>query len=91
MIICEFCRQFQKDGKCKFGLRIPKRMSCREFNPGMERFCSDPSDFVGAGQILQMAGFFGLKGPEMKKIRAMATLAETRLQTLAISAALPDP
>jgi hypothetical protein len=57
----------------------------------MERFCSDPSDFVGAGQILQMAGFFGLKGPEMKKIRAMATLAETRLQTLAISAALPDP
>ena len=81
MIICEFCLQFQKDGQCNFGLRIPKGMSCREFDPGIEKFCSDPSDFVNAGQILQMARFFGVKGSEMKKVKAMAVLAETRLQT----------
>jgi len=90
MIICEFCRQFQKDGQCKFGLRIPKLMGCREFDPGIEKFCSDPGDFVNAGQIVQMAGFFGVKGSEMKKVKAMATLVETRLQTPLISAALPD-
>ena len=77
MIICEFCLQ-QVGGQCKFGLRIPKSMSCREFDPGVERFCSNPSDFTNAGQLVQMASFFGIKGREMKKVRAMATLVETR-------------
>jgi hypothetical protein len=54
-------------------------MSCPEFDPGIEKFCSNPSDFTNAGQIVQMASFFGIKGREMKKVRAMATLAETRL------------
>ena len=76
MIICEFCLQYEEDGKCGFGLNIPKQMSCREFNPGIKKFCSDPKDFVSSGQIVQMATFFGLKGMEMKKIKLMATLEE---------------
>jgi len=47
-------------------------MSCREFEPGIEKFCSNPGDFVGTGQILQMATFFGIKGTELKKITIMA-------------------
>ncbi len=81
MIICEFCRQFQGADKCGFGLRIPKKMSCGEFDPGIEKFCSDPNDFTNAGQIVQMASFFGIKGREMKRVRAMAALAETGIQT----------
>ena len=81
MIICEFCAHFQDGDKCGLGLRIPKNMSCLEFDPGIERFCSNPSDFTSAGQIVQMASFFGIKGREMKKVRAMATLEETRLNT----------
>lgn len=73
MVICEFCIQFRADGRCAFGLRIPKAMSCREFQPGIEKFCSDPADFVSAGQILQMANYFGVKGTELKKVTAMAT------------------
>ena len=76
MIICEFCLQFQKDGRCAFGLNIPKRMGCREFDPGIEKFCSNPDDFVSPGQILQMAGFFGLKGIELKKVKLMAAREE---------------
>ena len=76
MIICEFCLQFQNDGQCNLGLRIPKRMSCREFDPGIERFCSNPSDFTGARQIIQMATFFGIKGMEMKKIQLIAAHEE---------------
>ena len=76
MIICEFCLQFQNDGRCGFGLRIPKRMSCREFDPGIEKFCSNPSDFKGAGQIIQMATFFDIKGIELKKIKMIAAREE---------------
>jgi len=72
MLICEFCVQQQQSGNCGLGLRIPKRMSCREFEPGIEKFCSNPGDFVGTGQILQMATFFGIKGTELKKITIMA-------------------
>ncbi|MGH9761519.1 MAG: hypothetical protein ACREDR_22185 [Blastocatellia bacterium] len=75
MSICELCRQFE-DAKCNFGLRLPQRMSCRHFEPGIEKFCANPTDFVSAGQILQMASYFGLKGAEMKKIKQMATTAE---------------
>lgn len=76
MRICEFCIQFQQDGKCAFGLNIPSRMSCREFDPGIEKFCADPSDFVKAGQIIQIATFFGIKGMELKKIKLIAAREE---------------
>lgn len=59
------------------GLNIPKAMSCREFGPGLEKFCSNPSDFVSPSQIIQMATFFGFKKAELKKIRLMAEAAQT--------------
>jgi hypothetical protein len=46
-------------------------MHCREFDPGIEKFCSNPSDFVSAAQIIQMATFFGIRGAELKKIKLM--------------------
>ena len=82
MIICEFCLQFQDNGQCGFGLRIPKRMSCREFDPGVEKFCSNPSDFKGVRQIIQMATFFGIKGMELKKVQLIgAQEEESRLES----------
>ena len=77
MIVCDFCSQYQQDGKCRLGLNIPKTMGCREFDPLMERFCSDPKDFVSAGQINQMAAFFGIKGRELKKVALMAAREES--------------
>jgi hypothetical protein len=59
------------------GLNIPKGMSCREFAPGIEKFCSNPSDFVSPSQIIQMATFFGFKKAELKKIKIMAEAAQT--------------
>ena len=76
MIICEFCRQYQPDGSCRLGLNIPKAMGCREFDPSMERFCSDPKDFVSPGQIVQMATFFGIKGRELKRVSLMVAREE---------------
>jgi hypothetical protein len=52
-------------------------MSCREFAPGMERFCADPKDFVSPRQIIEMAAFFGMKGMELKKVKRMAVGEET--------------
>ncbi len=51
-------------------------MSCREFDPSLERFCSEPKDFVSHAQIVQMATFFGMKGSELKKVTLMASRAE---------------
>jgi hypothetical protein len=51
-------------------------MGCREFDPGIERFCAKPSDFVSAGQIIQMATFFGLGGLELKKVKQLARKEE---------------
>ena len=76
MVICEFCLQYGEDGKCWLGLNVPRQMSCREFTPGIQRFCSDPHDFVSVGQIVQMATFFGIKGTELKKVKLMAGLEE---------------
>jgi hypothetical protein len=76
MIICEFCLQYKQDGKCSFGLNLPKRMGCREFDPGIEKFCAEPSDFKGSSQIIQMATFFGIKGMELKKIKLIAAQEE---------------
>ncbi len=80
MIVCDFCIQYQEDGKCGFGLNIPKHMSCREYNPGLEKFCSDPKDFVSASQLIQMAAYFGMKGMELKKVKLMASQEEKRLR-----------
>jgi len=51
-------------------------MGCREFDPGIEKFCSDPNDFVSPGQIIQMATFFGIKGTELKKVKLIAAREE---------------
>lgn len=83
MIICEFCLNYRQDGECMLGLKIPKAMSCREFGPGIEKFCSDPGDFVNPNQIIQMATYFGMKGTELKKVKLMATRAESTRQIAA--------
>ena len=80
MGICEFCVRFQEKGECSLGLNIPRGMGCREFEPGIEKFCSNPSDFVNPGQIIQMATFFGIKGTELKKVKLMAA-RENELRT----------
>lgn len=77
MIICEFCMRYEPNGKCGLGLTIPKRMGCREFDPGVERFCADPSDFVSSRQLVEMATYFGIKGMELKKIKLMITREES--------------
>ena len=77
MIVCELCLHYQRDGECRLGLKIPKGMSCRDFGPGIEKFCSDPKDFVSSNQIVEMATFFGMKGTELKKVKLMANRAET--------------
>ena len=77
MIICEFCSQYGPDGKCRLGLNIAKGMSCREFGPGIEKFCSNPNDYVNPRQIVQMATYFGMKGTELKKVKLMAAREES--------------
>jgi hypothetical protein len=74
--VCDFCTQYRQDGSCRLGRNIPKAMGCREFEPSLEKFCSDPKDFVGAAQIVQMATFFGMKGSELKKVNLMAAREE---------------
>jgi hypothetical protein len=81
MIICEFCVQYQNDGQCRFGFPIPTRMGCHEFDPGIAKFCANPTDFVDGRQIIQMATFFGIKGMELKKVKRIATLEEQRRAT----------
>ena len=73
MIICELCSHYGLSLECRLGLRIPKGMSCQDFGPTMEKFCSDPTDFVDERQIIQMATFFGMKGTELKKVKHMAS------------------
>lgn len=82
MIVCDFCRHYRPDGQCSLGLKIPKAMSCREFDPSLEQFCSEPKDFIDNAQIVQMATFFGMRGSELKKIKLMAAREElARSQT----------
>lgn len=47
-------------------------MKCREFAPGMEKFCAKPTDFVSPNQIIEMARFFGLERTELKKVKIIA-------------------
>jgi hypothetical protein len=85
MLVCEFCEQYRQDGKCGLGLNIPKGMGCSQFDPSLEKFCSDPKDFVSPRQITEMATYFGIKGMELKKVKLMADREEnTRLQVPAI-------
>lgn len=77
MKICDFCFNFELNGTCRLGLPLPKSMTCREFGPTLEKFCSDPRDFVDPKQIVQMSTFFGIKGPELKKIKLMAAREES--------------
>lgn len=76
MIVCEFCLHYKEDGACALGLKIPKKMSCREFGPEVGRFCANPKDFVNPEQIVQMATFFGFQKMELKKVRLMAVKEE---------------
>ena len=76
MIVCDFCKYFRQDGECYLGLKIPKTMGCRGFDPSLEKFCSEPKDFVSHAQIVQMATFFGMKGSELKKVNLMASREE---------------
>lgn len=77
MIICELCMHYRPDGKCGMDLKIPKGMSCREYFPGLQRFCANPGDFVNSSQVIAMATFFGMKGTELKKVKAMGVRAES--------------
>ena len=77
MSICDFCLEFETGGSCRRGLKLPKRMSCREFGPTLDKFCSNPNDFVDPRQLVQMAVYFGMKGPELKKVQVMAALAQS--------------
>jgi hypothetical protein len=52
-------------------------MTCREFDPSLEKFCADPKDFVSPRQLVQMATYFGVKGPELKKVKLMAAREES--------------
>jgi hypothetical protein len=51
-------------------------MKCGDFYPSLDRFCSNPKDFVNGAQLIQMAMFFGVRGPELKKIKLMAEAEE---------------
>ena len=68
---------YRPDGSCALGLNIAKGMRCHDFEPGMEMFCADSKDFVNSRQITDMAAFFGIKGPELKKVRLMAAREES--------------
>lgn len=89
MRICEFCLLFRNNGECELGLKIPKGMGCREFDPGIEKFCSDPKDFKSPAQIVEMATFFGIKGTELKKVKLIGK-REERMRS-AIQTAEPEP
>ena len=77
MKVCDFCTQYRLDDSCRLGLKPPKGMSCRAFEPSLESFCSDPKDFVNPAQIVQMATFFGMKVSELKKVNLMAAREES--------------
>lgn len=76
MRICDFCDQLRANGECALGLDKPKRMSCKVFEPGVDRFCSNAADFVNAAQLVRMATYFDIKGSELKKVAVMARDAE---------------
>lgn len=58
-------------------------MSCREFEPSIEKFCSNPADFVSEAQLVQMAGYFEIKGAELAKIKTVASREVSRRTLIA--------
>jgi hypothetical protein len=72
MTLCEFCVLQQTDGRCSRGRSTPTKMKCVEFTPGIERFCSTPSDYSGREQLKQMASHFGLAGKELERVLALS-------------------
>ncbi len=71
MILCELCKLQATDKSCSLALKIPEKMRCPDFTPGIERFCATPEDYPRKDQAYQMALFFGLKGKELKRVQAM--------------------
>jgi hypothetical protein len=82
VIICDFCLLRSQEGACRIGLNIPKTMKCREFAPGIERFCAKPADFVSLNQITDMARFFGLEKTELKKVKTLMAYRSYRQPSL---------
>ncbi len=76
MIICDLCMHYRPDSQCGMDLKIPKGMSCKDYYPGLQKFCENPNDFVNSGQVVAMATFFGMKGAELKKVKEMGLRAE---------------
>jgi hypothetical protein len=76
MILCEFCQLQQQNGGCGLGHQPPKKMRCRDFQPGFDRFFGDRADFTGRKQVEQMALFFGLAGGELEKVLRMVDREE---------------
>ena len=72
MTVCDFCVLRSQEGACRLGLNIATTMKCREFAPGIEKFCGNPTDFVSPNQIIDMARFFGLERTELKKVKIIA-------------------
>ena len=70
--VCDFCVQLSAGRQLPARPDIPKTMGCHAFEPSLERFCSDPKDFVGPAQIIQMATFFGMKGVSEEVTRMAA-------------------
>ncbi len=58
-------------------------MSCRDFEPSVERFCSNPADFVSEAQFVQMASYFEIKGAELAKIKTVASREVQRRSLIA--------
>jgi hypothetical protein len=73
--LCEFCSEYDSDGTCRLGRLAPRGFGCRDYAPEMASFFSNPLDFTGVAQVIQMATFFGFRGSEMKKVKFMAVRA----------------
>ena len=73
MKLCEFCIHQNADGSCAAGHRLPQKMRCVDFTPGIERFCATPADYTGRAQLKQMAVFFGLAGKELQRVLALGS------------------
>ena len=76
MKLCDFCVLQQTDGRCSKERKLPQKMRCVDFTPGLERFFATPADYAGPEQLSQMALFFGFAGNELKRVLAMRESAK---------------
>ena len=72
MTLCEFCVLQLGEGRCSEGHKVPKKMRCTDFKPGIDRFCSTPADYASRAQLKEMAIFFGIAGKELKRVLALS-------------------